>query len=313
MNDNLEKINALLDLKNKEINLNKQFKELDKLYKKKLLDSDIVTKEINNWLKFFGLDKYVIDNKFNLNYANKVISDKMFILSTGEISIITFSYFLTTLTTGLTYEEKDKLIVIIDDPVNSVDYNKIYSFATAIKNIQGKINKNNPPQLFILTHNILLYNILIQSNFMKNKNVGIFELYKDNKSLSIRKNTHTKDTIFVNYLKNIINVAMDEKDNLEPEKVMIYNCIRTVLENFKYLLNPGYSENGEDETIREFFELSDDEYSKLDYIINHNSHNEPELSYEPWFDEKLLKDCCIIISNMVKNKYSKLYEYCKKN
>lgn len=313
VNNNLEKVNALLNLKNNQTNLIKQFREADRLYKKRLSDSDIVTKEINNWLKFFGLDKYVIDEKFNLNYADTIINNKTFILSTGELSIITFSYFLTTLTTGLTEEEKERLIIIIDDPVNSIDYNKIYSFATAIKNIQGKIKPNNPPQLFILTHNILLYNILVQSNFWKNKNAGIFELYKEGNSLSIKKNTHAKDTIFIEYLKKIINIAQNESDNVEIENVVIYNCIRTVIENFKFLLNPEYSETGDDETIKEFFELTDEEYMKLDYIINHNSHNEPELTYEPWFDEELLKNCCIVICNMIKKKYKKLYEYCIKN
>ncbi len=312
ISSNLEKINNLLNLKKSETLLFQQFKEADKLYKKKLLDSDVVTKEINDWLKFFGLDKYVIDNKFNLNYANTVINNRTFILSTGELSIITFAYFLTTLVTGLTDDEKDKLVIVIDDPVNSIDYNKIYSFATAIKNIQSKIRKNNPPQLFVLTHNILLYNILVQSNFWKNKNAGIFELYKDNNSLSIKKDIHTKDTIFINYLKKIINVARSESNDVEIENVVIYSCIRTVLENFKYLLNPEYSETGDDETIKDFFELRDEEYSKLDYIINHNSHNEPELSCEPWFDEELLKNCCVVISDMVKKKYSKLYDYCTK-
>lgn len=307
VSNNLEKINNLLNLKKSETLLFQQFKEADKLYKKKLLDSDVVTKEINDWLKSFGLDKYVIDNKFNLNYANTVINNKTFILSTGELSIITFAYFLTTLVTELTDDEKDKLVIVIDDPVNSIDYNKIYSFATAIKNIQSKIRKNNPPQLFVLTHNILLYNILVQSNFWKNKNAGIFELYKDNNSLSIKKDIHTKDTIFINYLKKVINVTRSERNDVEIENVVIYNCIRTVLENFKYLLNPEYSE-----TIKDFFELIDEEYSKLDYIINHNSHNEPELSCEPWFDEELLKNCCIVISDMVKKKYSKLYDYCMK-
>ena len=310
VNRNLEKVNNLLNLKKNQILLIQQFKEAEKLYKKKLLDSDIVIKEINDWLKFFGLNKYVIDNKFNLNYANKVISNKTFILSTGELSIITFAYFLTTLITGLTDDEKNKLVIIIDDPVNSVDYNKIYSFATAIKNIQNKINKNNNPQLFVFTHNILLYNILVQSTYMKNKNAGIFELYKSTDSLSIKKVTHSKDTIFVNYLKKIINIA--QNDNISIENVVVYNCIRTVLENFKYLLNPEYSDTGDDTTIKDFFDLTADEYSKLDFIINHNSHNEPELSCEPWFDEELLKNCCIIISNMVKNKYIKLYEYCIK-
>ncbi|MCI9177499.1 MAG: AAA family ATPase [Clostridia bacterium] len=312
VSSNLEKVNNLLNLKKSETLLFQQFREADKLYKKKLLDSDIVTKEINDWLKFFGLDKYVIDNKFNLNYANNVISNKTFILSTGELSIITFAYFLTTLVTGLTDDEKDRLVIVIDDPVNSIDYNKIYSFATAIKNIQSKIKKNNPPQLFVLTHNILLYNILVQSNFWKNKNAGIFELYKDNNSLRIKKDIHTKDTIFINYLKKIINIAQNESNDVEIENVVIYNCIRTVLENFKYLLNPEYSETGDDETIKEFFELTDEEYLKLDYIINHNSHNEPELSCEPWFDEELLKNCCVVISDMVKKKYSKLYDYCMK-
>lgn len=36
------------------------------------------------------------DNKLNLHYSKNVINNKTFILSTGEISIITFSYFLTT-------------------------------------------------------------------------------------------------------------------------------------------------------------------------------------------------------------------------
>ena len=312
VSNNLEQLSNLLTLKKSEILLLQQFKEADKLYKKKLIDSDIVTKEINDWLKFFGLDKYVIDNKFNLNYSNKVINNKTFILSTGELSIITFAYFLTTLVTGLTDDEKDRLIIVIDDPVNSIDYSKIYSFATAIKNIQTRIRKNNPPQLFVLTHNILLYNILVQSNFWKNKNAGIFELYKDNNSLCIKKDIHNKDTIFINYLKKIINIAQSGSNYIEVENVVIYNCIRTVLENFRYLLNPEYSETGDDETIKEFFELTEEEYLKLDYIINHNSHNEPELSCEPWFDEELLKNCCIVISDMVKKKYSKLYDYCIK-
>lgn len=313
INSNLEKISSLNNLKKDEKLLIKQFDDADKVYKKKLLDSDIVTKELNGWLKFFGISKYVIDDKFNLKYANNVINSKTFILSTGEISIITFSYFLTMLLTGLTQEEKDKLVIIIDDPVNSVDYNKIYSFATAIKSIQNKINMQNNPQLFVLTHNILLYNILVQSSYMKNPNAGIFELYKNNNSLCIRKVTHSKDTIFINYLKQIINIAQKKSNCVQLENVFIYNCIRTVIENFKYLLNPAYSETGDDKTIKDFFELDDDEYSKLDYIVNHNSHNEPELSFEPWFDEELLKDCCVIISNMVEKKYNKLYEYCVNN
>ena len=61
INSNLEKISSLNNLKKDEKLLIKQFDEANKVYKKKLLDSDIVTKELNGWLKFFGISKYVID------------------------------------------------------------------------------------------------------------------------------------------------------------------------------------------------------------------------------------------------------------
>lgn len=107
-------------------------------YEKKVEDSNLTIKEMNTWLEFFGMDKYKVDKDFNLKYKENNISNKIFILSTGEISALAFSYYLSTLITGLTNEEKQKLIIIIDDPVNSLDYNKIYSFATAIKIIQKK-------------------------------------------------------------------------------------------------------------------------------------------------------------------------------
>lgn len=266
---------------------------------------------MNTWLEFFGMNKYKVDKDFNLMYKENNISQKTFILSTGEISAVAFSYYLSILITGLTREEKEKLIIVIDDPVNSLDYNKIYSFATAIKIIQKKINETNAPQLVLFTHNMLFFNILVQTNWMKNKNAKVFELYKDGELSKIKETKNYKDSLFVVQLSEIIKCANTEITNVNIEKAYLYNDIRSVIENFCYLLNPKYVDNDDKyNVLKDLFDIEKEEYMKLDYIVNNNSHNEPMLNIEKWFDSQILHEACEIISNMIQKKFSKLYNYC---
>ena len=280
-------------------------------YEKKVEDSDLTIKEMNTWLEFFGMNKYKVDKDFNLKYKENNISNKIFILSTGEISALAFSYYLSTLITGLTNEEKQKLIIIIDDPVNSLDYNKIYSFATAIKIIQKKISESNAPQLFLFTHNMLFFNILVQTNWMKSKNAKVFELYKDGEKTKIRETKNYKDSLFVVQLSEIIKCANSNVNDIGIEKAYIYNDIRAVIENLCYLINPKYVDNDDKYSVLStIFDLKNEEYMKLDYIINNNSHNEPMLNIEKLFDAEILYGACKIIANMINSKFSQLYNYC---
>lgn len=289
----------------------KNYQEKKLKYEKKLEDADITIKEMNIWLEFFGMSMYKVNKEFNLIYKDKNINNKTFILSTGEVSTLAFSYYLSTLVVGLTEEEKKKLIIIIDDPVNSLDYNKIYSFATAIKLIQNKIDKNNNPQLLIFTHNMLFFNILVQTNWMKSNNAKVFELYKENNISKIRKTKNYKDSLFITQLSEVIKCANNQIDNITIEKSYIYNDIRSVIENLCYLLNPQYVDNDDKfNVLKEFFNIEEEKFMKLDYIINNNSHNEPMLNIEKWFDAKILKEACTVLSNMVKEKFNQLYVYC---
>ena len=308
MRENLMKRNQLLKELVKEKENNKEKKQR---YDKKVEDADITIKEMNTWLSFFGMGKYKVDKNFNLIYKDNNISNKIFILSTGEISALAFSYYLATLVTGLTNDEKNNLIIIIDDPVNSLDYNKIYSFATAVKIIQKKINENNNPQLIIFTHNMLFFNILVQTNWMKNKNAKVFELYKENEISKIKETKNYKDSLFVTQLSEIIKCANDIANNITIEKSYLYNDIRSVIENLCYLLNPKYVDNDDKYSVlKELFDISSEDFMKLDYIVNNNSHNEPMLNIEKWFDSEILHEACIVISNMIHAKFSKLYDYC---
>lgn len=280
-------------------------------YDKKIEDSDLTINEMNTWLEFFGMKKYKLDKDFNLKYKDNDISNKMFILSTGEISTLVFSYYLSVLITGLTNEEKKKLIIIIDDPVNSLDYNKIYSFATAVKIIQKKIRESDAPQLIIFTHNMLFFNILVQTSWMKSKNAKVFELYKDGEQSKIRETKNYKDSLFVIQLSEIIKYANSNINDISIEKAYIYNDIRAVIENLCYLINPQYVDNDDKYSVLStMFDLKSEEYMKLDYIINHNSHNEPMINIEKWFNAEILYDSCKIISNMINSKFSQLYTYC---
>jgi len=280
-------------------------------YEKKVEDSDLTIKEMNTWLEFFGMDKYKVDKDFNLKYKENNISNKIFILSTGEISALAFSYYLSTLITGLTNEEKQKLIIIIDDPVNSLDYNKIYSFATAIKIIQKKISESNAPQLILFTHNMLFFNILVQTNWMKSKNAKVFELYKDGEKTKIRETKNYKDSLFVVQLSEIIKCANSNLNDIGIEKAYIYNDIRSVIENLCYLINPKYVDNDDKYSVLStIFDIKNEEYMKLDYIINNNSHNEPMLNIEKVFDAEILYEACKTIANMINSKFSELYNYC---
>ena len=307
-NTNIELLEKVLKDLSEEKDNNKIKKEK---YEKKVEDSNLTIKEMNTWLEFFGMDKYKVDKDFNLKYKENNISNKIFILSTGEISALAFSYYLSTLITGLTNEEKQKLIIIIDDPVNSLDYNKIYSFATAIKLIQKKISESNAPQLILFTHNMLFFNILVQTNWMKSKNAKVFELYKDGEKTKIRETKNYKDSLFVVQLSEIIKCANSNLNDIGIEKAYIYNDIRSVIENLCYLINPKYVDNDDKYSVLStIFDIKNEEYMKLDYIINNNSHNEPMLNIEKVFDAEILYEACKTIANMINSKFSELYNYC---
>ena len=103
MRENLNKRKKLL----KELEIEeKNNKEKKIKYEKKLEDADITIKEMNIWLEFFGMSMYKVNKDFNLIYKDNNINNRTFILSTGEVSALAFSYYLATLVVGLTEEEK---------------------------------------------------------------------------------------------------------------------------------------------------------------------------------------------------------------
>ncbi len=208
-----------------------------------LSDAAKAVEQINKYLKdYFGRDEIQIEfNEQEKGFyikRNDIIADN---LSEGERTGIAFIYFLTKL------EEKNfdksQCIVIVDDPVSSLDSNSLY-FAFAF--LKEKLR--DVQQLFILTHTfdflrqVKNWFYQIQRNDGKNKaDYFMTECYfeADKRKATLK----SLDKLLTDYqseyhylLKLLIDLSVDNEPNLE--KVYNYpNITRKFLEiflSFKY-------------------------------------------------------------------------------
>ncbi|MDD2208513.1 MAG: AAA family ATPase [Bacilli bacterium] len=313
--ENKSLIEKLNKSETEKITIENEFNKKEKEYLLFLQNNNDSIKIINEYISYLGLTNYRIDSEFNLIYSNNKINDAVIVLSDGEISALVFAYFCATLVVSNTEEEKKNMIIVIDDPVTSVDYNRIYYFASMIRNISEYVCENiktiTPPQLIVLTHNYLLFNILLQSRFiMGNKKTEVFEFERKDNESKLVLHDKNKDTIFIKQLVKIIECAHCS-DITPQQEIMIPNCIRSVVEQLLYFINPNY-ESSKKKDLVDFFGITNKEYDILDFYIQHNSHNEPVYNIEGKFTKNQLSEQCNIVAQMIKNRFDKLYEYCSK-
>ena len=111
------------------------------------------------------------DGYFSLKRNNKVARN----LSEGEKSAIAFAYFLVLLESDI--EKLKQSIIVIDDPISSLDADHIALVSSLINNFFfRKIDSDNQnkivncfAQLFILTHNFEFYNFIHDATNIKRK------------------------------------------------------------------------------------------------------------------------------------------------
>ncbi|KWS24565.1 hypothetical protein AL062_12985 [Pseudomonas syringae pv. syringae] len=115
---------------------------------------------INNILKNFGFRSFFLDpacvgNSYRLIRGDG--KDAKPTLSEGEKSFVTFLYFYHLLrgsitTSGITSDR----IVVIDDPVSSLDSDVLFIVSSLIKELFAEVRKKDShfKQIFVLTHNV---------------------------------------------------------------------------------------------------------------------------------------------------------------
>ncbi|RKG38849.1 MULTISPECIES: AAA family ATPase, partial [Acinetobacter] len=201
---------------------------------------------INKLLGDFGFNSFSLDfipESGHYQIIREDGSEAKNTLSEGEKTFITFLYFYHLIQGGETTESiSNNKIVVIDDPISSLDSEIIFIVSTLLKGLYRDVldESSTIRQLFILTHNIY-FNSEVTSfrggkGFDK-KNVSYY-LVKKNKGNS-KIDYYEKNPIINSY-----EYLWSEYRNLENNSVIgVQNIMRRILENyFKYWGNSGLNQ-----------------------------------------------------------------------
>ncbi|MGL2667715.1 AAA family ATPase [Helicobacter pylori] len=228
LNRGHERLNRLLE---------KIDNKLKKLYEQKRPDIEA----INSYLKALNLPKYSLheDYRIVLNSDALENSKAEMILSGGEKTTLAFAYFLVRLKLFYKKEDLKDLVVIIDDPISSLDEQRIYNTSDIVAKINQELagealkDEDKEAQVFVLTHNHTFMARLIN---MVGKHARYFQLERNQNQLKIVCKNEVVgyfDTFYLLLFKEVYAFAKKEKvqDNFN-EAINYGNKVRILLESF---------------------------------------------------------------------------------
>ncbi|GAA9250786.1 AAA family ATPase [Helicobacter pylori] len=270
-----ERLNRLLEKINK---------KLKGLYDQKRPDIET----INNYLKALNLPKYSLDKDYRIVLNSDALenSEAKIILSDGEKTTLVFAYFLARLKLFYKKEDLKNLVVVIDDPISSLDEQRIYNTTCLVAKINQELareklsNEENKVQVFVLTHNHTFMARLIN---MIGKHARYLQLERHQGQLKIvckDKANGYFDTFYLLLFKEVYEFAKRETVQDDFNEAINYgNKVRILLESF-LKINFIDSFLGEDKTfkkekIEKLIETADGEvelnFSKLPFSENEHS------------------------------------------
>jgi wobble nucleotide-excising tRNase len=240
------KIQSILEANNKLIS------ELNLLREREIIQLDAETKFVNIYLEYLGISKFIIkkqkgktnDNISIIYSTNGIKKNSLkFSLSEGEKTALAFAFFLSKIRAEQIEggaETFDDCTIVIDDPISSLDENRLYHTANLIDTFfhyNELANNKIPKQTFILSHNINFLKYM-SNIFYSNENIQdhINEYF-------IEPFTHTITKV-PNGLKNFTTTYLEKIDEIlkfneggfgikyHDAKRYIPNYIRIVLESF---------------------------------------------------------------------------------
>lgn len=165
-------------------------------------------------------------------------------LSEGERSFILFLYFYHLLEGVLNPDENisEDRIVIIDDPVSSLDSEVLFIVSTLIKLILDNVrnNRGSIKQIFVLTHNTYFFKevCFISSRDSKNiRNDTMFFIVRKLNGLS------TIDSYEENPIKTTYHLLWNEIKRDDIDCVTLQNSMRRIIEYYFKILGGFDDEN----------------------------------------------------------------------
>ena len=270
------------EVKKKELEL--EIKEKNKL----VTSVQPAVDEINGILKSYGFNNFSIDpskeknNHYQIKRPDGTLVEST--LSEGEVTFITFLYFLQWIKGSQNEEDvtQDRVIVI-DDPISSLDSNILFVVSSLLKDVIRKVlvGESNIKQVFVLTHNVYFHKEL---SFMgngkdSNKNIHYWILRKKNGITNIQY-YGIEHPISSSY--ELLRIELKEQTN--NSVITIQNTMRRIIENYFKILGKYKDED----LIDKFQDYESKEICRsLISWINDGSHCIPDDLYVEALDDSL--------------------------
>ncbi len=281
LNRGHERLNRLLE---------KIDNKLKKLYEQKRPDIEA----INSYLKALNLPKYSLheDYRIVLNSDALENSKAEMILSGGEKTTLAFAYFLVRLKLFYKKEDLKDLVVIIDDPISSLDEQRIYNTSDIVAKINQELagealKDEDKAQVFVLTHNHTFMARLIN---MAGKHARYLQLERNQNQLKIVCKNEVVgyfDTFYLLLFKEVYEFAKKEKVQDDCKEAINYgNKVRILLESFLKInfidsfLAKKHDGVFKEDMLKHLIETANGEvelnFSKLPFNKDNNCHIENE-------------------------------------
>lgn len=216
---------------------------------------------INQILKNSGFIGFEILEKDKINnisqyYLSRIGSDhqeNIFnSLSEGEKNFISFLYFyqLCFGTTDIQANSSKKKIVVIDDPVSSMDSQVLFIVSTLIQKLiaWGTSNRNDfdnltVSQVFILTHNLYFYKEISLDCRPLCKSKNHYRIYKNEQNITFIESKGKKYDALDDYSlmwNSLKEIKSQIQDDNKSQNVLIANLFRRILESYANFIGLGH-------------------------------------------------------------------------
>jgi len=226
---------------------------------------------INKVLKSYGfLDFEIVESEkdgfYQIMRDNGEVSHDT--LSEGEVTFITFLYFYQLCRGSIDPTSVSKTrVLIIDDPISSLDSNVLFVVSTLIKSILNDVrtDKGNIRQVILMTHNIYFHKEVsfIDGRTKEQRDTAYWIVRKENTKSSI-KSYGIKNPILSSY-----ELLWRELEEENISCITAQNTMRRILENY-FKINGKY---GDDTLIASFDNKDEQEICRsLLSWVNDGSH-----------------------------------------
>jgi wobble nucleotide-excising tRNase len=228
---------------------------------------------INATLKQFGFLNFSIapsekdKNQYQIQRENGDLATNT--LSEGETTFITFLYFIQ-LAKGSINENSviDDRVLVVDDPISSLDSNILFIVSTLLKEIieNTKKNKGAIKQVLVLTHNVYFHK---EASFVNSREKGnddtFYWILRQNNKISSIECFKKKNPV-----KNSYELLWQELKNSENNSnITIQNTMRRIIEHYFKILG----QYKDDDLISKFKNNEDKQACRsLISWINDGSH-----------------------------------------